>query len=173
MSETPAAAVDGRREPTDRDDPLGGTTVDRLYEEIHADDDGGVRLAPDQALEPVLDRVFDGLFDDEAAGLDEETVKTNLDEILLLLIAGRSSDRHGKALIGDLQTVFDAHLSPGTVYPRLHDLEEEGTLRVQPLVRTKEYEVADEAAMVERVEGAMRQHLAMGLFLRAALAELA
>jgi hypothetical protein len=171
MSETPATAVDGR---AGRDETPGGATVDRLYEEIHAaEDDGGVRLAPDQALEPVVDRVLDGLSDGEAVGLDEETVKSNLDEVLLLLIAGRSSDRHGKALMGDLQALFDAHLSPGTVYPRLHDLEAEGTLRVQPLVRTKEYEVADEAAMADRVEAAMRQHLAMGLFLRAALADLA
>jgi hypothetical protein len=43
---------------------------------------------------------------------------------------------------------------------------------VKPLVRTKEYEIADEEAMTDRIESAMRQHLAMGMFLRAALSEL-
>jgi hypothetical protein len=150
-----------------------GTTVDRLYEELRAeDDDATVRFAPEQSLEPVLDRVLDGLFGEERVRLDEAVVKEDLDEILLLLIAGRESDRHGKALIGDLTTVFDTHLSPGTVYPRLHELDERGTLDVKPLVRTKEYEIADDEAMVDSVEATMRQHLAMGLFLRAALAEL-
>lgn len=148
-------------------------TIDRLYEEIRATEDGTeVRFAPDQPLEPVLGQVLDGLFDEEAERLDEAMIKENLDDILLLLIAGRESDRHGKALIGDLTTVFDAHLSPGTVYPRLHDLDERGTLDVKPLVRTKEYEIADEAAVVDRIESSMRQHLAMGMFLRAALSEL-
>lgn len=150
-----------------------GATVDRLYEEMRATDDGAaVRFAPDQPLEPVLGRVLDGLFDDGEARLDEQMVKENLDEILLLLIAARESDRHGKALIGDLTTVFDAHLSPGTVYPQLHELDELDILDVKPLVRTKEYEIADEEAMTDRIESAMRQHLAMGMFLRAALSEL-
>jgi hypothetical protein len=148
-------------------------TIDRLYEEIQAtEDDTAVRFAPDQPLEPVLGQVLDGLFDEEAGRLDEVMIKENLDDILVLLIAARESDRHGKALIGDLTTVFDAHLSPGTVYPRLHELDERGILDVRPLVRTKEYEIADEAAVVDRIESAMRQHLAMGMFLRAALSEL-
>ena len=150
-----------------------GATVDRLYEEIRAEDDeAAVRFAPDQPLEPVLGRVLDGVFEEGPARLDEEIIKENLDEILLLLIEGRESDRHGKALIGDLTTVFDTHLSPGTVYPRLHELDERGTVDVKPLVRTKEYEIADEGAMTNRIESAMRQHLAMGMFLRAALSEL-
>ena len=148
-------------------------TIERLYEEIRAaNSDPQVRLAPDQPLESVRNRVVDGLFDGERFDFDESMMKENLDEILLLLIAARESDRHGKALIGDLTTVFDAHLSPGTVYPRLHELDERGTVDVKPLVRTKEYEIADEGAMTNRIESAMRQHLAMGMFLRAALSEL-
>jgi hypothetical protein len=149
-----------------------GATLEQLYDEL----DGGqpeVRLAPDQRMEVILDRVLDGLFDGDEFRFDESVVKQNLDELLLLLVAGRSSDRHGKALMADLTSVFDAHMSPGTVYPRLHDLEEAGVLNVQPLVRTKEYELADEAAVEERVEAAMEQHLAMGLLLRAAATELA
>jgi hypothetical protein len=148
-----------------------GATVEQLYDEIGGGDGPEVRFAPDQQMEVVLDEVVGALFDDEFR-FDESVIKQNLDELLLLLVAGRSADRHGKALMGDLTTVFDTHMSPGTVYPRLHDLEEAGALDVKPLVRTKEYELADETAVTERVEGAMRQHLAMGLLLRTALAEL-
>jgi len=148
----------------------GGVTIEQLYAEVTGSD-GGVRLAPDQQAEAVFNRVSESLFDGEFR-FDESTVKSNLDEVLLLLVAGRHADRHGKALMGDLTTVFDTHMSPGTVYPRLHDLEDEGPLEVQELVRTKEYRIDDEAAIEEQVEESMRQHLAMGLFMRAALAEL-
>jgi DNA-binding PadR family transcriptional regulator len=159
-----SGADDGAREAD------GGVTVEQLYSEVTGGDDE-VRLAPDQRAEALLNRVVGSLFDDEFR-FDESTVKANLDEVLLLLIAGRDTDRHGKALMTDLTAVFDTHMSPGTVYPRLHELEEQDTLRVQELVRTKEYQIADETAVEKRVERSMRQHLAMGLLLRAALADL-
>jgi DNA-binding PadR family transcriptional regulator len=72
----------------------------------------------------------------------------------------------------DLERVFGAELSPGTVYPRLHELEEEGALQVQELVRTKEYRIDDFELCREEVEAAMRQHLALGFFFKAALDDL-
>ncbi|MBP2252411.1 PadR family transcriptional regulator [Halarchaeum nitratireducens] len=131
-----------------------------------------VRLTPEQRSEVLLSRVQSVLFDDEAFQFRESLVKQNLDEILLLLVAHRSADTHGKGLMTDLVTVFDTHLSPGTVYPRLHDLESDGYLDVQELVRTKEYQVAHTDALVERITAAMEQHLALGLFFRAALDDL-
>jgi DNA-binding PadR family transcriptional regulator len=68
--------------------------------------------------------------------------------------------------------VFDTRLSPGTLYPQLHELEDEGLLTVQELVRTKEYRVDDEEALAERVTAAAEQHLALGLFFHAALEDL-
>jgi hypothetical protein len=150
-----------------------GVTVEQLYSELQSTgEDGGVRLAPDQRSELILDDVVETLFDGREFRFDESVVKENLNVLLLLLIAHRSSDTHGKGLMGDLATVFDARLSPGTVYPQLHDLEEEGLLEVQELVRTKEYLIDDEEALAERVTDAMEQHLALGLFLRAALSDL-
>jgi hypothetical protein len=152
-----------------------GVTVERLYREVvgDADDPGdGVRLTPEQESEVVLEAVCEALFEESSFVFEESAVKENLDEILLLLVAHRTSDTHGKGLMGDLATLFDTHLSPGTVYPRLHELEEEGLLRVQELVRTKEYVVDDGDALTDQVEAAMEQHLVLGLFFRQALARL-
>jgi hypothetical protein len=153
-----------------------GATAEQLYRELVQDEateaDTGVRLAPEQHAEVILDRVVAAAFDEQNFSFEEATVKENLDEILLLLIAHRSSGKHGKGLMGDLAAVFDTRLSPGTVYPRLHELEERGLLDVQELVRTKEYQIRDEEALAARVESAMAQHLALGLFFRTALADL-
>jgi DNA-binding PadR family transcriptional regulator len=67
--------------------------------------------------------------------------------------------------------VFDTELSPGTVYPRLHDLDDQGLLRARELVQTTEYLVDGDEAAGERVESAMRQHLALGCLLSVALDE--
>ncbi|MDZ7746896.1 MAG: PadR family transcriptional regulator [Halobacteriales archaeon] len=131
-----------------------------------------VRLAPEQQSEVVLDEVTTTLFGDDEFSFDDEIIKSNLEEILLLLVAHRSSDSHGKGLMGDLASVFDTRLSPGTVYPRLHDLEDDGALEVHELVRTKEYRVDDEEKLRERVESAMEQHLALGYFMQSALSSL-
>lgn len=150
-------------------------TVEQLYAELGLDggtDAQSVRLTPEQHSEVILENVLSGLFEGSEFVFEESTVKDNLDEILLLLVAHRASETHGKSLMGDLATVFDTRLSPGTVYPQLHELEDEGLLRVQELVRTKEYRVDDEAELVDRVTAAMEQHLALGLYFKAALAEL-
>lgn len=99
----------------------------------------------------------------------ESIVKENLDEILLLLIALRGS-AHGKALMSDLDRAFDARLSPGTVYPRLHRLEEEGVLAMHKCVRTKEYSIDDVDAARERVSDRMRQQLLLGTYFYACTA---
>lgn len=154
------------------DDRGTAVSVSRLYREMVGGTAGEDAGSIEQRSEAVLESVTDSLFEDEAFDFEESVVKANLDEILLLLVAMRDSETHGKGLMEDLETVFDAELSPGTVYPRLHELEEDGSLRVQELVRTKEYRIDDEARCRDRVESAMRQHLALGFFFRAALDEL-
>ncbi|WP_435194288.1 PadR family transcriptional regulator [Natronomonas sp. EA1] len=148
----------------------GGISVRRLYREIAETEASGVRLAPEQHAESVVDSVVATLFD-EPFMFDESMVKGDLDEILMLLVALRDGETHGKGLMEDLATIFGARLSPGTVYPRLHELEADGTLEMQELVRTKEYRVDDVEALIDRTEHAMRQHLALGFFFYTALRE--
>ncbi len=153
----------------------GGVTIDQLYSELQSnrsdDDDTNVRLTPDQSSEAILDDVLTALFDEQNFNFADSTVKDNLDEILLLLVAHRDSDTHGKTLMSDLAVVFDTHLSPGTVYPQLHELSDDDLLEAQELVRTKEYQIKDEEAFAERIRGAMEQHLALGFYLQTALSE--
>lgn len=108
-------------------------------------------------------------FETPAVALDEAVVKDNLDAILLALVRTTDGETHGKALMNRLSSLFGVHLSPGTLYPRLHALEESGLLRVQERVRTKEYSVADGEAVEEFVERTARQHLVLGRMLRDAL----
>jgi len=127
----------------------------------------GDQKDPKQVLASVMER----LSVEESFEFDDEIVKQNLDEILVALIALRSGT-HGKALIDDLSRLFDAQLSPGTVYPRLHDIEGDGVLSMHELVRTKEYSVEAPDEAREQIERAMYHHLALGLFLHDSLDEL-
>lgn len=157
-----------------RDDD--GVTLGQLYNELRSgdvvSDTDGVRLVPEQHSEAVLEDVTSTLFGQSGFQFRESVVKENLDEILLLLVAHRSSETNGKSLMSDLAAVFDTRLSPGTLYPQLHELEDEGLLKAQELVRTKEYRIDDEEALAERVTAAAEQHLTLGLFFHAALEEL-
>ena len=157
-----------------RDDD--GVTLGQLYNELRSGDvvseTDGVRLVPEQHSEAVLEDVTSTLFGQSGFQFRESVVKENLDEILLLLVAHRSSETNGKSLMSDLAAVFDTRLSPGTLYPQLHELEDEGLLKAQELVRTKEYRIDDEEALAERVTAAAEQHLTLGLFFHAALEEL-
>lgn len=160
------------RDPMVDSEGTSGVSVERLYNEISGDPSTDGTPEPGQQSEEVLEAVLGSLFPDEEFAFDEETVKSDLDELLITLVGMRDSETHGKGLIEDISTLFDATLSPGTVYPRLHDLEEDGVLEMQELVRTKEYRIGDREASREKVADAMRQHLALGFFLYSALDEL-
>lgn len=129
----------------------------------------GVRLLPEQDAEVLFDDTIDRLGFDDAFLFEDRIVKDNLSELLLVLIALREDGTHGKALKQDLATLFDAHLSPGTVYPELHALEDAGVLDVKKLVQTKQYVIDDETMATDALRRAMRQHLALGVFLGDAL----
>ncbi|MFB6311971.1 MAG: PadR family transcriptional regulator [Salinirussus sp.] len=107
--------------------------------------------------------------DRDSTAIGEEIVTHSLDELLLALIALRDDGTHGTGLMEDMATLFDVKPSPGTVYPRLHDLEETGVLTRHDLVQTKQYAIADDDAVRSTLEDAMYQHLTVGLFLHAAL----
>ena len=151
-----------------------GIAVDRLYRELVADSGGanGPEQDPGQRSSELLEAVTERLLGDQEFTFDESVVKASLDDILLVLVALRDTDTHGKGIMEDVEAVFDADLSPGTVYPRLHKLEDEGLLRVQELVRTKEYRVDDREAVLNHIEKTMQQHLVLGALLYAARNEL-
>ncbi len=119
---------------------------------------------PESLLTSVIDDVADG-----DLAVDDGLVTQSLDEILLALIALSDGGTHGTGLMDDLSQLFDAQLSPGTVYPRLHDLEADGTLTMHELVQTKQYLIEDAADAEAQIEQAAYRHLLVGMFLRASL----
>lgn len=151
-----------------------GASVEQLYHEL-TDGDVTSDATPSNAehrSEAVVGSVTDRLFPEQSFRFDEELVKNSLDELLLVLVSLRDGETHGKGLMEDLSQLFDARLSPGTVYPRLHDLEADDVLEMHELVRTKEYRIADREASRSRIEAAMAQHLALGFVFYSALEEL-
>jgi hypothetical protein len=122
----------------------------------------------DAITESLLDPVIDDVVDGDVA-VDDGLVTQSLEEILLATIAVADGGTHGTGLMEELEDQFGAELSPGTVYPRLHDLEADGTLQMHELVQTKQYGIADSAAAKEQIAESASQHLALGLFLHASL----
>lgn len=153
-----------------------GVTVGELYDELQVNGsestEQGVRLRPEQHSEVLLDRVLTSLSYEPEFGFQESVVKDNLEDVLLLLVSLRSANTNGKSLMGDLTAIFDTHMSPGTIYPQLHDLEEQGLLRSQELVRSKEYLVDDDEQVIERLSASMEQHMVLSMLYKAALEEL-
>jgi hypothetical protein len=141
-------------------------TVSQLRAELNGT---GRSEEPGTAVSEVVADVETSLFGEEAFTFEETHIKSTLDELLVSLVALREADTHGKQLLDDLAQEFDTILSPGTVYPRLHDLCDEDVLKQRELVKTKEYTLDDAGTAKSNVAAAARQHLALGMVLRAAL----
>ena len=143
-----------------------------LVGELNGVGESGSRTEPTERTEAVVEETASALFDGRRLSVDEGLVKQSLPELLAALVELRSSETHGKGVMDDIEEFFGVDLSPGTVYPVLHDLEEEGLLSMHELVQTKEYSVEDAEATAEMLRRTMGQHLALGLVFRRALGEL-
>ena len=140
-----------------------------LVEELDGVEDADSRTDPTERTEAVVEETADAIFDGDRLAVDEGLVKQSLPELLTALVELRTSETHGKRVMDDLEEFFGVDLSPGTVYPVLHDLEEEGLLSVHELVQTKEYSVEDPETAAEMLRRTMGQHLALGLVFQRAL----
>lgn len=149
------------------------TAIESLYREI-ADTRGiepeNAEIRAENRMEKIVNETVGGLFGDHFR-FDEEIVKHSLEELLIALVAVNDSNTHGKSLMEDISHVFDSRLSPGTVYPALHSLEEQETLEQHKLVRTKVYEIGDAERSMERIENSMKQHLSVAMTLYSVLQE--
>ena len=140
-----------------------------LVGELDGVEDADSRTDPTERTEAVVEETADALFDGDRLAVDEGLVKQSLPELLTALVELRTSETHGKRVMDDLEEFFGVDLSPGTVYPVLHDLKEEGRLSVHELVQTKEYSVEDPETAAEMLRRTMGQHLALGLVFQRAL----
>lgn len=127
---------------------------------------------PAARTERLVEEATDTMFGGVRPEIDDGLVKQSLPELLVVLVGLRSNETHGKGIMEDLNRFFGAQLSPGTVYPTLHELDEEGILEMRELIQTKEYAVDDAEAARESLQEAMAQHLALGLLFQRATDEL-
>ena len=144
--------------PDERLTPLVGT---ERPDRKPAADDGEDRST--ELAASVGDAIVDGI------DVDDGLVTESLDPILLAMIASSSDETHGTGLMEELERQFDSQLSPGTVYPRLHELDADGILEMHELVQTKQYSISDKSAARARIQRAVDHHLAIGTFLQASL----
>jgi DNA-binding PadR family transcriptional regulator len=130
------------------------------------------------ALEANHDLVDSAVVDlppDEVAERDPIYGRKPLARCLVLAytaLSGHPVGPHGAGLIDAIERTAGLEFSPGTVYPRLHDLDEEGICDREELVRTKHYYVADDAAAdaeLERYEDRLQWYLAVVRAAREAL----
>lgn len=151
---------------------LEESIIDGLGPGSITDENGGLEIEIemlDTVDQDGIERELQELLDNVRAALpveefhmDDELVKNNLEELLLILI-GLHEETHGKELMSDVAWLTDVQLSPGTIYPVLHSLEEDDRLSVHKKVRTKAYKIDDEDQVTADLERSMIQHLCLGM----------
>lgn len=99
-------------------------------------------------------------------------MKDSLQELLLALILISEEDTHGKGLMQNLSNSLNTNVSPGTMYPELHRLHEDGVLEQYDLVQTKAYHINDSQAARERLITSSQAHFLIGQILRNAVEQL-
>lgn len=130
--------------------------------------------SPTEQTEEILSAATENVFEEQRTSIDVDGgfVKQSLPAILVLLVASRSRATHGKKILGDVSRFFGVQLSPGTVYPSLHELVDQGILERQELSHTKAYSIHDPAAAYALIEDAMAQNLLLGNVFREGLRHL-
>ncbi|MFB6119382.1 PadR family transcriptional regulator [Halosegnis sp.] len=134
-------------------------------------DEGAVRRYTDAPLTDDMIAALDGWLDnDRLHTISDKIVTEHVDTILLLLIAVRDG-ACGKELLQDIRRLFGTDLSPGTVYPHLNDLADNGLLEMQKLSKRKIYSLSDPDAALARIDHAADQLLLFAFVLKSGLTD--
>lgn len=91
----------------------------------------------------------------------EKYVKDSLEALVLALILDKPMC--GTDIIKTIHKEFDVLLSPGTIYPLLHSLEEKGLLKCEYEVKTKTYKPIKGAA--PKIRSILNEHAKISEFL--------
>lgn len=138
-------------------------------ESKHAAESGASTQYVDSQLTDASVATMENYLDDNYLHtISEKAVIAQLDDLLLMLIAVRE-EACGKELLQDLRRLFGADLSPGTVYPHLTDLADEGLLEMTDLKARKVYQIDNRKAGVDRVETNVNRMIMLSLVLKALL----
>lgn len=98
------------------------------------------------------------------ARLERSFASEYLDELIIAILF-RCEEANGMDIIREFTHQFGVQFSPGTVYPHLHSLEEEGILARRECVQTKEYRVDDSDAAREYLTSVLSQLTCVEAFL--------
>ena len=96
--------------------------------------------------------------------LDRPFASEYLDELIIAILF-RCDEANGMDIIREFTHRFGIQFSPGTVYPHLHTLEEEGVLACRECVQTKEYRINDTEAVREYLDSVLVQLSCLTQFL--------
>ncbi|WP_220132509.1 helix-turn-helix transcriptional regulator [Natronomonas sp. LN261] len=102
--------------------------------------------------------------------IEKKQAIAQLDETMLLLIAIRG-EASGKELRQDLNRLFGADLSPGTVYPHLIDLADDDLLKMTELAKRKVYRISETEAVLDRVSSDVNRLLTFSIVLKLLMIE--
>lgn len=131
--------------------------------------------SPPYMITPITDETVctmeDWVDDDYLHSINRKDVIAQLDEILLQLIMTREM-ACGKELTQDLRCLFGVDLSPGTVYPHLSDLADEGILDVTEMKSQKVYTIDDMSGTFDRIETAVDRQVIFSLVMKALLVDI-
>lgn len=125
------------------DEPTGPSSLDDLLE-VNEGYNVGIGET-DSGIEEALIGVV---------SLNDQLVKAYLDEVLMVLIAARGG-ACGQELIQDLYRL-GCGLSPGTVYPHLHDLADEDILEMHEQCRTKQFTIRNHDEVEQLIRDTFR-----------------
>lgn len=128
----------------------------------------------DNAVETLVQDSAQQLFGAQLDQVDisDAQVKDSLQELLIAFVAVSETDTHGKRLMNDLSNALGTNVSPGTMYPELHGLNEEGIFEQYELVRRKVYEIGDEQSAKEQLLESVQAHFLIAQILYAAVQDL-
>ncbi len=96
-----------------------------------------------------------------SAGSSEETLKNNLESIVLALL--QRKPMCGMEIIQTVHRDFNVLLSPGAVYPLLHALKDKGLVRFDIIGKTKQYLPAKDAE--EEIQSILEEQIQANKFL--------
>lgn len=128
----------------------------------------------DNAVENLLQDSAQQLFGVDAKQIDinDEQVKDSLKELLIAFVAVSETDTNGKKLMNDLSSALGTSVSPGTMYPELHRLNDDGIFEQYELVRRKIYEIGDKQEAEECLLESIQAHFLIAQVLYVAAQDL-
>lgn len=157
--------------PRAKDIAESSKSVEPVFEELlSTEQQDGDASAFARVVEDSAERLFGA--EPDALDIDDEKTKSSLAELLIASVAVTETRPHGKLLIEELSDTLDTSVSPGTLYPELHGLSDDGILTQHELVHTKVYSIDDSATARERLLRGAQTHLLLGQVLYSAVERL-